>query len=33
MGGIKRDGKFFKVNNGGERVEELNSPRWKKGYL
>jgi hypothetical protein len=30
MGGIKNKGKLFKVNKGGKRMEEQNSPRRKK---
>ena len=33
MGGIKREGKFFKDNNGGERVEELVKPKVEEGLF
>ena len=33
MGGIKRGSKFFKVNNGGERMEELNQPKVEEGLF
>ncbi len=33
MGGIKREGKFFKGNNGGERVEELTQPKVEEGLF
>ena len=31
--GIKREGKFFKDNNGGERVEELMHPKVEEGLF
>ena len=32
-GGIKRESKFFKVNNGGERMEELVQPKVEEGLF
>ena len=32
-GGIKRYGKFFQGNNGGERVEELSQPKVEEGLF
>jgi hypothetical protein len=31
MGGMERESKLLKVNNGGEREGVATSPRWKKG--
>ncbi len=33
MGGIKRGSKFFKVNNGREREEELHQPKVEEGLF
>ena len=33
MGGIKRESKFFKGNNGGERMEELAQPKVEEGLF
>jgi hypothetical protein len=33
MGGMERESKLLKVNNGGEREGVANSPRKKKGGL
>jgi hypothetical protein len=30
MGGMERESKLLKVNNGGEREGVATSPRWKK---
>jgi hypothetical protein len=31
MGGMERESKLLKVNNGEEREGVATSPRWKKG--
>ena len=33
MGGDKREGKFFKGNNGGERIKELIWPKVEEGLF
>ena len=33
MGGIKRESKFFKDNNGGERMEELTQLKEGEGVF